>query len=445
MASLNKLVTTKGRGLDLAAYALLLFASVNLNGLFLLLLGTQGLLSPLILCLVLTLWIRYARPRAVTGTYALFVAFIGSYLIFASFANLSSSSFNETVFWINLATLLLVSGLYFFLLVRTDAELESFLRVFKGFLIASCILVLLTPILGDYLDYVAASDRASGLFVNPNEAGIAALLSLVLIYAYPPRRKFMSFLQAAIAFSALALTFSKTGILTLTLLMALVLLQKRSLWLSCLTIIIFALAALALLYISESDLVHLTYDQRVRIADILSIFGGEISDQTTTGRTDLWAVGIQRILEQLPWGGGIGTFHALEGTRRTVMYPDDSTRIMFGNWLGVHNAYLMVLGEAGLFPFLLLMCFFLRLFTNAFKVPERTIAVPFGIIICMDMMASHGSLGFRLVDVALAVMMAIAERPSLMSAQERKFSMLSSSAYPRSRAQETIFSTGIQE
>lgn len=439
---INRTRSGKGRT-DIIALLVLVFATLNLNGLFLLLLGTQGLLSPLILCLVLTLWIRYARPRAVTGTYALFVAFMGSYLILASLASLSSSSFSETVFSINLATLLLVSGLYFFFVGRTDIEIEGILRVLKGLLLASCFLVLLSPFLGDYLNYIAASDRASGLFENPNEAGIAALLSLVLIYAYPPRSRFLALVQTAIALSALSLTFSKTGILALTLLVGIILVQRRSILLSLLAAVAFGLAALALAYIGESDLVQLTYDQRVRIADILSIFTGEISDQTTTGRTDLWTVGIQRIMEQLPWGGGIGAFHALEGTRRTVMYPDDSTRIMFGNWLGVHNAYLMVLGEAGLFPFLLLIGFFLRLFVKASKAPESTLAVAFGIIICMDMMASHGSLGFRLVDVALAIMMAIAERPSLKPSQTRKLEVQFPLAYPLSQAPKSRLSTGI--
>ncbi|WP_262300271.1 O-antigen ligase family protein [Microvirga sesbaniae] len=433
---------TKGR-IDIVAILVLVFATLNLNGLFLLLLGTQGLLSPLILCLVVTLWIRYARPRAITGTYALFIGFSSSYLILASLASLSSSSFSENVFWINVATLLLVSGLYFWLLVRSNAELERILRVLKGLLIASCFLVLLSPILGEYLNYIAASDRASGLFENPNEAGIAALMSLVLIYAYPARSGIVTFLQAAVAFSALALTFSKTGILTLSLLMAIVLIQKRSIWLTCLTIVAFALAALALSVVSESDLIRLTYDQRVRIADILSIFGGEISDQTTTGRTDLWTVGIQRILAQLPWGGGIGSFHALEGTRRTVIYPDDSSRIMYGNWLGVHNAYLMVLGEAGLFPFLFLMAFLLRLFIRGAQARNGIVAVSFGIIVCMDMVASHGSLGFRLVDVALAIAMAIGERASFGRSNEPSVSTHVTSAYRLRRAARTRLSTGI--
>lgn len=435
---------TVRRRTDVTAILVLIFGTLNLNGLFLLLLGTQGLLSPLIFCLVLTLWARYARPQAITGTYALFVMFIGSYLGFASLSSLTGRSFNENVLWINLATFLFVSGVYFFLLIRTNAELDWILRLLKGILVASCVLVLLSPLLGDHLNYIAASDRASGLFENPNEAGVAALTTLVLIYNYPARRNLITFVQSAIALSALALTFSKTCILTLTLLMVIVLIQKRSIWLTCFTICAFGLAAIALSYISESDLVHFTYDQRMRIADILSIFGGEISDQTTTGRTDLWAVGIQRIMEQLPWGSGIGTFHSLEGTRRSIMYPDDSSRAIYGAWLGVHNAYLMVLGESGLFPFLLLIGFFLCLFIKASKAPEYSVAVPFGIIICMDMMASHGSLGFRLVDVILAIAMAIAERPSCMPSQARLFARHVRSTYPLQRPLQMPLSTGIQ-
>jgi len=432
----------RGKRANITGYLVLLFATLNLNGLFLLLLGVQGLLSPLILCLILILLVRYARPWAITSTYLLFFAFVSSYLLFASLASLGSSSFNQTVFWIDSATLLLVSGLYFWIMGRSDEELERILRILKTFLLASCIFVLLSPVLGEHLNYIAASDRASGFFENPNEAGVASLLCLVLIYAYPARSRFMVLVQTAIALSALALTFSKTGIITLAILMVIVLIQKRSFRLLCLTVASFGLAALTLAYVRDNELIQFTYDQRERIADILSLFGGEISDKTTTGRTDLWIVGMERILEQLPWGAGLGEFHALEGTRRTVMYPDDSSRIMYGNWLGVHNAYLMILGEAGLFPFLLLIGWLARLFVKASRAPERGVIVPFGIIVCMDMMASHGSLGFRLIDVALAFMMALGERPSFMSHNERESSSLLTPTYPQKLVPTARLSTG---
>lgn len=427
---------------SIAGYLVLLFATLNLNGLFLLLLGTQGLLSPLILCLILILLVCYARPWAITGTYALFFAFMSSYLIFASFASFGSSSFNQTVLSQNSATLLLVSGLYFWLIGRSDSELDRILNTLKIFLLVSCIFVLLSPILGEHLNYIAAADRASGLFENPNEAGVASLLCIVLVYAYPAQNRVMMLVQTIIPLSALALTFSKTCIITLTFFVAIILIRKRSIGLLCLAVVLFGLAVLTLTYVRDNGLVHFTYDQRERIADLLSIFGGEISSKTTTGRTDLWAIGIERILEQLPWGGGIGEFHALEGTRRTVMYPDDSSRIMYGNWLGVHNAYLMVLGEAGLLPFLLLMIWIVRLFVKASQAPERGVALALGIIVCTDMMASHGSLGFRLVDVAVALMMALGERPSIMLSRERHASSAFSSAYCLRSVPKARFSIG---
>lgn len=335
-----------------------------------------------------------------------------------------------------------MSGLYFWFIGRSDDELERILQMLKLFLLASCIFVLLSPILGEHFNYIVASDRASGLFENPNEAGVASLLCLVLIYAYPAQNRLIVLIQTVIALSALALTFSKTGILTLALFVGLILIQKRSIKLFCLAIASFGLAAMALAYVRDNELVHFTFDQRERIADILSIFGGEISTKTTTGRTDLWVVGIERILNHLPWGSGIGEFHALEGTRRTVMYPDDSSRVMYGNWLGVHNAYLMVLGEAGLLPFLLLMSWLIRLFVRASQAPERGVAFAFGIVVCMDMMAAHGSLSFRLVNVAVALMMAFGERPSFLLSRQRQLSPLLSAAYPLRPVPKARFSIG---
>jgi O-antigen ligase len=398
----------RGRDRDLAGITLLLFGGLNLNGTVLLLFGTQAFLSPLVLCFVLVLWLRYAHPSAIKAEpFVSFVVFLASYLAFATLFAATNPHFDTYFIKFYSATLLFVSGVYVWLTGCTNAELSNVFRMFKSILLVSCIFVPLSPYLSIYFAYSLPLERSSGLFANPNEAAVAALFCIVLIVAYPARNRLLTFTQAMIALLALLLTFSRTGFMTLVALGLLFVIGRRSLGLFFIATLALALGWIGLGFVFESDAFHLSYDQRERLADTLNVLSGEISAQTTTGRTLLWELGLRQIGQQLPWGSGIGEFHALVGGLRER--PD------LNKWLGVHNSYLMVLGEAGVVPFLLLIGFLIRLFLLGSRAPERVVAIGFGVILVLDMMSSHNTLSIRLSNVALAFVMVIAARVAIMA------------------------------
>jgi O-antigen ligase len=241
------------------------------------------------------------------------------------------------------------------------------------------------------------------LFGNPNDTGVAALYCIVLVAYYPEKSRLLTAIQALIALTALALTFSKAGTLCLGALMILILIERRSLKLVLAAIVVVAIAGICLQYLFDHDLFSLNREQRGRIADVLDLAGGEVSNRATTGRTILWETGLWRIEDQLPWGSGLGSFHSLEGGSRGSVEK----------WLGVHNTFLMVLGEGGLFPFAIFLAFLARTFIAGALAKERMVAVGFFVVLLVDMGSSHSSFGFRLSNVAVAVMLAIGARAAI--------------------------------
>lgn len=388
------------REYDLAGCALLIFGGLNLNGLFLMFIKESALLSPLVLVFVLVLWLRYTRPVAVSELLVLFMAFMVSYLASATVISLINGSFETTYLTIYTATLLLIPGVYFWLFGCTDVEFEKVLRLFKGILLIACALVPFSPYIAPYLDVKGPEGRATGLFGSPNDAGVAALYCLVLITAYPSKSRLVTAIHVAIALVALALTFSKAGILCLGLLTMFILVERRSVKLILLAIVAFAIAGIALQYLFDNDLFSLSREQRERIADVLNLAGGEISARATTGRTVMWETGLWRIEDQLPFGSGLGSFHSLEGGSRGDLQV----------WLGVHNTFLMIIGEAGLIPFAIFMTFLTRLFIIGAQAKDRLVAVGFGVVFVVDMLSSHSTFAFRLSNVALAIAIAVGAR-----------------------------------
>ena len=386
---------------DKVAIAVFFFAALNLNHVFLQLSGIPRVLWPIAVCLALLICLRYARLAAIGNIFTLFTAFFGSYLLFATFTALA----NAHVEWILLAsyltTFVFVSAFYFWLFDQNDADRAANLRTFKVLLLLSSFATLLSPYLKTYVGFTG--ERASGLFENPNEAATAALYSLVLVAAYPARSYLTTGLQAAIAILALILTFSKSALLVLLLLMCLALAGRRSIATSVLAAVGLVTVIYGIGFVNENAPFNLGQENRERLGAVSHILSGEITPETTTGRTLLWQFAWGKLELQLPWGAGIGEFHHMEGGYRNTRKE----------WLGSHNFFLMILGESGLLPFALLIAFIISLFAGAYRSRERTVAIGFAVIVVGEMFSSDSLLGSRLSSIALAVSMAIAARANM--------------------------------
>jgi O-antigen ligase len=400
--------------LDFFAATLLIFAGLNLNGVILLLIRTQALLSPAVLIIVTILFLRHVSINGITEIYFLFSVFIFSYLICGFLFGANEGYIEWFYVKMYFSSWIFVTGIYFWLFSLGNKELKNALKFLKTVLLIACIFTLLSTYLASYFSYVAPAERASGLFENPNEAAVAALYALVLTVAYPARKTILKLTQISLAVAAIILPFSKNGILILSLLIIFILLEKRSFKLLTIFSIGFVIAFWASWYIYDNDLFNLSRDQRERLADVLDLIKGEFNARSTTGRTLLWEFGIDKIAQLFPWGAGLGQFHHMEGGYRGMLNEwlgTHNTNTYL--WLGIHNTYLMILGEAGLASFLLFVLFLLRMIVCGLRSEHWLVMGGFTIVLLGDMLSSHSVLSFRLANVVLAVMMTIAGKTSM--------------------------------
>jgi O-antigen ligase len=415
-ASARGLVRPSRRPLDPMGLGVLLFAGLNLNGAFLLFLGTEALLSPFILLLTIVMCVKYARFDKITTNYLLFTLTIASYLVFGALAGVLASNLQTRYITSYGATVVLVSAIYFWLASLDEAALTRILVILRNILLLSCLLVILSDVIRPFqvlpevagvdpdqiIQGVESADRASGLFENPNEAAVIALYCIVLVAALPSSRVLVRLLQGGIAVTALIMTFSKTGMLVLLLLTGFFILTRRSFA----TLVFSALGIVAafsvLWFVFDNDLLNLSIEQRERLSDVLNLAGGEFNTRSTTGRNVLIELGFDRISGSFPWGAGLGEFHAMEGGLRK-----NAGGIELNEWLGIHNTYLMILGEGGLVPLVMLVTFLASLLTRGMRAPHRTIVFGFTIVLMADMLVGHHVLLLRFANVVIAVILAL--------------------------------------
>jgi len=231
---------------------------------------------------------------------------------------------------------------------------------------------------------------------------VMALYCVVLVAALPTSRVLVRLLQGGIAVTALIMTFSKTGMLVLLVLTGLFILTRRSFA----TLVFSALGIVAafsvLWFVFDNDLLNLSIEQRERLSDVLNLAGGEFNTRSTTGRNVLIELGFDKISGNFPWGAGLGEFHAMEGGLRK-----NAGGIELSEWLGIHNTYLMILGEGGLVPLVMLVTFLVSLLTRGMHAPHRTIVFGFTIVLMADMLVGHHVLLLRFANVVIAVILAL--------------------------------------
>jgi len=186
--------------------------------------------------------------------------------------------------------------------------------------------------------------RYSGFYLNANVAGFVCIYGYSVIYGL---KHTTLKLMGQFIFTLMGLlTFSRTFIVIW------LLLNLISIRISIKNIRIFGIAFLifsALIAIDQA--VGLNNPRFEQLKNIVTsennVSSEEISEDS---RTETWARFYDQIIEAPLFGNGYGTFTAKSGTP-----------------LGVHNTYLVLLGEAGLFPFLMFLGYIGYLFYWSFQ------------------------------------------------------------------------------
>jgi len=248
--------------------------------------------------------------------------------------------------------------------------------------------------------------RASGLFANPNGAGLAAnyCLGLALTCLFLDKKGLVLWIGIVSAsIYASVITFSKAAILVTVLLL---LLYPGFLLFSFLKTSFYQkvkLVSIGVIFISsigftvvklQNYLGSLDYHQLQRIEHTVALLSGEINEKTTSERSFLWEKAWNRIADNPIFGYGLESFHR---------FPDSG--------LGVHNSFLMIWGEGGIISIFLFVSFLGLLVVGAFKLKSKIgSALILGLVLifsAQDAFTGHNALENRLSIMMLALCTAL--------------------------------------
>jgi hypothetical protein len=186
--------------------------------------------------------------------------------------------------------------------------------------------------------------RYSGFYIDPNSASFVCLMAICLTYAL--KRESIRLLLYFFLTLCGALTFSRTFFLLWFVMSAIAVLQHKK----NLKTIGLGAAALLLL-ISLSSILDLN-TQRLNMIE--GFFGENVENASSfeeDSRTETWALYYDDIYDAPFFGNGWLSFSGQTGVR-----------------VGVHNSYMRIIGEAGIFTLLVYLSFYAFLFFKSLKI-----------------------------------------------------------------------------
>ncbi|MBU3024414.1 O-antigen ligase family protein [Zobellia galactanivorans] len=180
--------------------------------------------------------------------------------------------------------------------------------------------------------------RYSGFYLNPNSGGFICILGYSLTYAL--KNKQFRFIAQWIFTLMGLLTFSRTFILLW------VLINLISIRISVKNVNKLLLGAgLLFVLMAYNSFLPVKNDRLSQLTSVLSGDTAAAQDLNEGSRFETWEKFYGYIMKKPVFGNG---FNAFDGGG-------------LGGFLGAHNTYLKLLGEAGILPFLLFLLFFLSL------------------------------------------------------------------------------------
>lgn len=211
--------------------------------------------------------------------------------------------------------------------------------------------------------------RYSGFYINPNMAGFICIIGFAFTFSISkPSLKLTS-----------QFIFTLAGILTLsrTFILLLILVNIIAICVNRKNIITLFAGAVALTFIIAFSTIKLNAD---RFNALKSIFSDDIDTTTITeaSREETWVKYIDGIFTYPVFGQGYKKLHGK---------PKGSYR---GSDRGVHNSFLMILGEAGIIPFFIAVFFYISMFFKSINVIKtEPILFILSILLISYLMVSH--------------------------------------------------------
>jgi hypothetical protein len=393
------------------AFSLLIIVSLlNLNGLAAMVFGLERAFSVVYLIgtgiIILRLW---HRRFYLSTPIRLYLWFMGSYIVFGCAASTDSE---------------LLLGYMPSAVASVTITLSAYLASLAAFstfgvayvvfrltiiLSAAAATVFLTPYFADvvyvHIENLAwtVEGRASGVFANPNETGMAACYAIAFaiggIELFSSKRiRLMLWGMTAVSIVAVIMSFSRTAIaIAFVMLVVFMLRSMRNAGRSALPV----LTGAALVLVGGWFLLegwrefNWSPGQAQRLGSFERILrGGAELGHDDSHRLEASTVGLKHWLERPFFGHGLADGQSLRELGDT----------------GSHNTYLLILGDAGIVPFFFFVAMIFAFWTStryARDCGNVAIAEYFGISFVMAALANHNLLNNRSINVLTGVIMAL--------------------------------------
>ena len=368
-----------------------------------------------VLCCLLLMGLVHVRLPQALGTHGAWIlGSMASYLVIGFFVSISTDAellvnnygfslygyVRNTV--ISLALVLSAALGGYAILERVG--MQAFLRSVLMVLTASSAIVVFTPVLrsrgvlAPWQDLILVdSFRFVGTFWDPNSAGYIGCMTAALALAFlgNVRRPGLAYLALIAGFLAAVLSWSKTAIFSLGVLLVFFLLLNGRGGRGRLLIGVGALALAGVIFVQGITLGKAFKVQPAHLARLwtfVDILGGRLDDETLSLRGYFWKVGLRQVLESPVVGHGLGRMYLMdEGVF-------SKSQGIIG---GVHNTYLLLWGEAGIVPLSLYLLYLFSLLRLRWTMPKslvRDAIVGWTTIVVLQGMAFH-----QLFEVAIYV------------------------------------------
>jgi O-antigen ligase len=234
-------------------------------------------------------------------------------------------------------------------------------------------------------------NRYSGLFWNPNEAGLA-LVVITLVYMALGAlggRRWIWILLAIASSIAVMLTFSRGSMIVLLLVLGYTIFRRLGRRAGLLGgVATLAIVGAMLFGVQQPEFIG--DRQWERIADVGRLLhSGHTRDTGDNDRGELLAAGVYQWFQSPIFGNGLGT-----------------QRLLKGEFVGAHNTIVMVLGESGVIPGLAFLAFIVVYLRRSLSIKSpavRDFLFAFGIAVLGMCLQSHNFIENRFFNAMLGV------------------------------------------
>lgn len=290
---------------------------------------------------------------------------------------------------------------------------ERLMRILLLLLALNCLLTLASPVLATWYQFPSPelSYRFSGVFWDANEAGLVGCLAVALGLALLGRgevsRVWSLFPALALSVIAVLASFSRIAIVVLLLLLCCHLFSRARVARLTVMALFFVGAGLAL----NVERLPLHPQQAQRVESLLSLDDFDVERHALQSafecsRFHAWGQALPRVLEAPLSGQGFGAFRFIKKSPRCQEG---------GEFLGVHNLYLLLLGESGLIPLVLFLLFLGGLLWLPWRRPgdlAAPVVAGWALVIAIYGLVSHSALnhGWSAFIVGLSCALAAGTR-----------------------------------